>query len=333
MKKFGLDSIKGFDKIDDINEQLGDEYKFGSGLLNDASKGVIKLNITNIERDKIKRNPKNNYNISEIDTLAESIKIYGIVNPLNVKKNSDGTYTLLGGERRITAIDKLIEDTNVPDWNEYTLIPCVVKDLDNIDLPLSDEMKENFALITTNKESRKYTDADRIFELRMWKEIISELRNKGVDIIDNVQGKGSIQIKGEKTLDILNKVTGISRGQLQKFNKVEKDADPELLNAILHNDISIGVAEKATELLSPDEQKNLAHESKKKKINPTDVANYKNNSDKIELTKAQFAKDIAQIRNILDEGNTSLTQTDKREYDKLIKKLNNLIQKNSGSQK
>lgn len=43
---------------------------------------------------------------------------------------------LLGGERRITAIDKLIEDPNVPEWNEDTLIPCTIKDLDKIKIAI-----------------------------------------------------------------------------------------------------------------------------------------------------------------------------------------------------
>mgnify|MGYP002615878654 CR=1 FL=1 len=139
-------------------------------------KAMLKeMNIVNIEREKINKNPKNKYKIGEIDTLAESIKIYGIVNPLNVRKNSDDTYTLLGGERRITAIDKLIDDPNVPDWNEYTLIPCVIKDLDKIKLPISDEMKEKYAIVTTNKEARKYTDSDRYYEMQAWKEIVGLL--------------------------------------------------------------------------------------------------------------------------------------------------------------
>ena len=87
---------------------------------------------------------------------------------------------LLGGERRITAIDKLIEDPNVQEWNEDTLIPCVIKNLEEIDLPLSDEAKEQYALITTNKEARKYTDSDRYIEVMAWKKIIDELRANGV---------------------------------------------------------------------------------------------------------------------------------------------------------
>ena len=52
----------------------------------------------------------------------------------------------------------------------------MIKNLEEIDLPLSDEAKEQYALITTNKEARKYTDSDRYIEVMAWKKIIDELR-------------------------------------------------------------------------------------------------------------------------------------------------------------
>ena len=331
MGKFNVNSIRGYDKIKDIKEDVsGEEYKFGSGLLSDASKEVVKMNIVNIEREKINKNPKNKYKIGEIDTLAESIKIYGIVNPLNVRKNSDDTYTLLGGERRITAIDKLIDDPNVPDWNEYTLIPCVIKDLDKIKLPISDEMKEKYAIVTTNKEARKYTDSDRYYEMQAWKEIIEELRSNGVEMLNDVDEDGeenSIQIKGEKTMDILSKVTGMSRGQVQRYDKVEKKAEPELLNAMLDDNISVGVAEKATDVLSSEQQKKLAKDSRKKKIQPSDVEKYKDDDEKTELTSIQFKNDIANISDAVKDGKAYLSEKERKEYDKLIKKLEKLILK------
>ena len=63
------------------------KLRLGEGLLNDASKDVIKMRIVNLDRNKIRKNSKNNYSIKDIDSLAESIRIYGIASPLNVKEN------------------------------------------------------------------------------------------------------------------------------------------------------------------------------------------------------------------------------------------------------
>ena len=291
MGKFSVNSIRG-------NEN--GKVRLGEGLLNDASKDIIKMRIVNLERDKIRKNPSNNYSINDIDSLAESIKNYGIASPLNVTKLEDDSYMLLGGERRITAIDKLIEDPNVQEWNEDTLIPCVIKNLEEIDLPLSDEAKEQYALITTNKEARKYTDSDRYIEVMAWKKIIDELRANGVDTIK--MEDQSIQIKGEK------------------------NATTDLINSMLDDQISIGVASRAVEILTPDEQNSLAEASRTQKVAPADVENFKEEEVKEEYTERVNA-DVKGLIEKVEGKKIYFTQKQEREYTKLIKKLENVLNK------
>lgn len=73
MGKFSVNSIRG-------NEN--GKVRLGEGLLNDASKDIIKMRIVNLERDKIRKNPSNNYSINDIDSLAESIKIMELLHHL-----------------------------------------------------------------------------------------------------------------------------------------------------------------------------------------------------------------------------------------------------------
>lgn len=227
-------------------------------------------------------------------------------------------------ERRITAIDKLIEDPNVQEWNEDTLIPCVIKNLEEIDLPLSDEAKEQYALITTNKEARKYTDSDRYIEVMAWKKIIDELRANGVDTIK--MEDQSIQIKGEKTRDILSRTTGMSQGQIQRFNKVENNATTDLINSMLDDQISIGVASRAVEILTPDEQNSLAEASRTQKVAPADVENFKEEEVKEEYTERVNA-DVKGLIEKVEGKKIYFTQKQEREYTKLIKKLENVLNK------
>lgn len=334
MGKFNLDSLKGYNpekglKVDE-NQEGERKVRLGEGLLNEASKDIIKMRIVNLEREKIKKNPKNNYSIGEIESLAESIRVYGITAPLNVRKIDDDLYMLLGGERRITAIDKLIDNPNVPEWNEDTLIPCVIKDLDKINLPLSDENKENYAIVTTNKESRKYTDGDRYTEIQTWKKIIEELRANGVETInseDEYGEKTEIQIKGKKTREILENTTGMSRGQINKFEKVENNGTDKLVSSILDNDISVGIAEKAVDILTPEEQDRLADEAKKRVIKPRDVESFKKEETKTELTFEQFSSDIKKVSDIIKESKVYLSEKDEKEYYKILKKLENILSK------
>ena len=62
--------------------------------------------ITDIHVDVIEVNPDQPRRIfgeDELMELMESIKEYGVIQPVIVKKNDHGTYTLIAGERRLRA--------------------------------------------------------------------------------------------------------------------------------------------------------------------------------------------------------------------------------------
>ena len=340
-KKFGLDSIRGASAavngtvtVDTqvntkenteliTNREIEDKMQVGAGLINQDS---IMMQVYNIPRNKLCTNPKNNYSIKGIKSLAMSMHSYGMKAPLDVRKLPDGNYMLLGGERRLAAIDLLIEAEDAPEWNKYTLIPCVISDPDKIDLPLSLESKELFAIIATNKESRKYSDGDKMKEFECWERIIKELRDQGIEYLDpkdlsvsdDVIGKDvpKIQIKGRKTMDILEETANLSHGQLQKFSHVQKNAVPELLDA-------------AVKELNAEEQKTLADDLlvNNTTVKANDIDDYKNKKDeKTPFSIDDFNADITQIKSLFDkDGNVMLTSKEAKEYKKLIKKIGSLF--------
>lgn len=66
--------------------------------------------ITYIAPDLILPNiyqPRKYFNEEAIDELAQSIKVYGIIQPLSVRKMGEGRYELVAGERRLRAAKKL----------------------------------------------------------------------------------------------------------------------------------------------------------------------------------------------------------------------------------
>lgn len=334
MGKFKLDSIKGFENIKKDIEQDAEKVKVGAGLLSDVSKGILKINTVMIPRENIKKNPKNKYSIDGIKSLAESIRAIGLAQPLHVTRLQDGNYMLLGGERRLTAIDMLIDDPEATDFNDEMAIPCIVKGIDNVDLELSDENKERFLIITTNKEARKYTDADTYAEIQDWKLIIDELRANGIEALTGYDKDGNekeIQIKGEKTRDVLSDVTGISRGQINKFEKIEKNATDELKDALMQNLISVSVAEKAVSELSDDEQKELAAASKEQRIVATDVKKFKVNVQEGQtlISQKQFKKDIKEAQNIIKNTEIILDETELEKYHFYIEQLVKLLRGHS----
>lgn len=326
--KFKMPSIQDIEKVNEEHGGAKGKFRVGAGLLNDASKDCVMMDISNIPREKIIKNTRNPYSIERIKELAESIKRIGLLQPLHVDDPDPetGTYKLLGGERRLTAIDLLIEDESVTEWTKDTLIPCVVRGKDAVKLDLSDENKERYAIITTNKEQRIYTDADRYMEIQEWKKIIQELREKGIDAIPGMEEE-TINIKGEKTRDILSKTTGMSRGTVNKFEKVTNKGSDALKDALLDGKISVSVAEKATEL-NEEEQKKLVKKAEKleqegKKLQVSDVT--VQSTQKVNLSESEWTKDTEDIVAMLQQNDVKLDEQALKKYHFYIKQIKKIV--------
>ena len=324
--KFKMPSIKDVEQEENKDVVIKEKFKVGAGLLSDVSKGAVVMDVVNIPRDQIQKNPNNHYSISGIESLAESIKQYGLLQPLHVMESENG-YRLLGGERRLTAIDTLIKDDAVSDWTEDTLIPCVVKDAEDVKLDLSPENKERYAIITSNREQRAYTDGDRYMEIQEWKKIIDELRSKGIEYINGVDEEGNekkVGIKGEKTRDILAQATGMSRGQINNYETVHNSGTDKLKDALLQGKISVSTAAKAAKDLTDEEQDSIAEAVEKgEKVSPADIAAQA--KKEYVLTQTEFKKDIKNILSAIKEKEISLDGKEQEKYHFHIRQLEKLI--------
>lgn len=63
-------------------------------------------NISYVNVDSIRPNPyqpRKNFNKSSLEELCDSIKQYGVIQPINVRKISNNNYELVAGERRLRA--------------------------------------------------------------------------------------------------------------------------------------------------------------------------------------------------------------------------------------
>lgn len=70
MGKFSINSISGFgEENKKENTVPGREIYAWWWFIGDKSRDIVKLKISNIERKKIKKNPKNNYSIDKIDEI------------------------------------------------------------------------------------------------------------------------------------------------------------------------------------------------------------------------------------------------------------------------
>ena len=100
----------------------------------ETEKDVKKIKITQIEPNKTQ--PRSDFDEEKIEELAESIKEYGILQPIVVKLNKNGFYTIIAGERRWRAsrlaglkeIPAVIKDVSEQTEKEITLIENIQRE-------------------------------------------------------------------------------------------------------------------------------------------------------------------------------------------------------------
>lgn len=264
------------------------------------------MQVTWIPRGKIVKNVRNGYHVGDISALAADIKESGIAQPLEVLQLEDGNYRLITGERRLTAIDSLIASG---EWNED--IPCLIKDLEDYELPLSDEAKEMYAIIRTNRFTRKMTDADLVFETREWTKIIQELKKSGhtvLQLADNSEEEdAAVSLKG-KTREIVARTLKISNGQVGKIDYITAHGVQDLQDAIQDGFVNIATAYLVAGM-SREAQDIFMDTYRGKKIEKQDVENYKKNLEKKQrIQKGGEKMPCAQYQNNQDEPEGTLIQ-------------------------
>lgn len=87
------------------------EYKVKPGKTEEAEKEFIKVDIAFVEPNR--EQPRKTFDSDELLALAESIKEYGIIQPITVKAEKNGFYSIIAGERRWRAA-KMAGLTEVP---------------------------------------------------------------------------------------------------------------------------------------------------------------------------------------------------------------------------
>lgn len=174
---------------------------------------------------------KNNfYGIREIEELADSIKENGLMHNLVVRKIENGTYEIISGERRYTALKKL----------GYEKVPCQIREINDLDAELM--------LIHANLDQRELTPTEKMEGIKRLENIYKKKRKSG----EKLEGK---------TRDLIGKDLGLSGVQIGRYKKVDKDLIPELKERLDNEDITLTQAHTLSSL-TEEEQKIIHDEIK-----------------------------------------------------------------------
>ena len=196
----------------------------------DSSISFNEISVDSIDLNPFQ--PRTNFNKKDIDNLASSIKVLGLIQPITVKVDND-RYELISGERRLRAF-KLLKINNIPAYvrkadDQASLEMALVeniqrKDLDPIEIAISysrliDELNISQEDMSKRVGKDRSTISNYIRLLRLDPIIQSGIRD---NFISMGHGRTLINIDSkEKQLIIYEKIlrSGLSVRQTENIVK------------------------------------------------------------------------------------------------------------------
>ncbi len=235
-KKTGLG--KGLDSLIPVHNNTEKEMAVVEKVVEKKTDTVLR--ITEIEPNK--GQPRKNFNEDALEELADSIKQFGLIQPLVVQKR-DGYYEIIAGERRWRAAKKA----------GLKEVPVIIRDY-------TDEEMMEIALI----ENLQREDLNPIEEAQAYKKLINDYKLKQDEIAEKVSKSRVVITNSMRLLKLSEKVQDmivdemISSGHGRALLALnDKKMQEELANRIFDEKLSVRETEQIVKALNnPKEKKN-----------------------------------------------------------------------------
>lgn len=169
----------------------------------------------------------------DIDTLAQSIRERGLINPITLMEQTGGGYLLVAGLRRLNAVRLL----GGKDIRATVISPVEADEALMLEIAENEQRKE-FTL------AERLAYAERIKAVEVEKSKQRQLRKAKTDGKDFVVANWPPQTEGGKTRDIVAKKAGFTSNQQMRRAEAVAEIRPDLLDKIDKNELSISGAYK-----------------------------------------------------------------------------------------
>mgnify|MGYP002544478026 CR=1 FL=1 len=203
----------------------------------------IKVNINSVEPNR--EQPRKAFEEDSLEELAESIREYGILQPLLVQKR-DGYYEIIAGERRWRAAKKA----------GLKEVPVIIRDY-------TDEEMMEIALI----ENLQREDLNPIEEAQAYKRLINDYKLKQDEIAEKVSKSRVAITNSMRLLKLSEKVQDmivdemISSGHGRALLALnDKKMQEELANRIFDEKLSVRETEQIVKALNNPKEKKQKEE-------------------------------------------------------------------------
>ena len=200
--------------------------------------------ISEVEISQIFANPnqpRRNFDEEALEELAESIREHGVISPITLRKNEDGTYMIIAGERRfraskmaglntIPAYIRTAKDEQVMEW---ALIENIQRDdLDAIEIALAyqrlmDEYELTQEKMAERVGKKRATVANYLRLLKLPAEIQMGIQQKKIDMGHARALAGSKS--AEQQLEIYKRILaeGLSVRKVEQLVSNEAEVKPK----------------------------------------------------------------------------------------------------------
>ena len=288
---------------------MSKKFSLSEGMLNQVSQNVKKaneieaknnFNVQYIDIKDIERNKKNFYEIVNVEELAEDIKMNGLNHNLVVRKLDNGKYELISGERRYTALTKLVEEGN----KIFALVPCKVIEANDID--------SEIILIQANAQTRELTEIEKLEQVKRLTELYKTKKKNG----EKVPGK---------IREIIANDLKLSPTQVGRYERINKNLIPELKEILENGNLTIANASEFSSLSEDNQKVILEIINNKVEISKEEATELKVKLKKLEQEKADELKrleneKLVEIRKIENEKSVEIRRIENEKDEALRSK-------------
>lgn len=258
-------------------------------------------------------NPKNFYEIKDIEKLAIEIELQGgIITPLEVKQVENNKFMIIAGHRRREAVLNLL--TQEESTKITRMMPCFIKEY-------TDE-QETLAIILSNRSQRVRTKLEELQEFQLLKPIIKDIFDKE-KLAGNITGRFRAFCA-----DFL----GVSESTIHRMDSMDKLA-PEIKQEINQGNITPTAALQLTNLSAADQKAVYEKQQEKGTTKIKDIQKvihkeevYIIDYSQMTIAAANKIKDMLEKRLSMAQFDRKSEREEKTEISEFIRLLNLLVE-------
>lgn len=224
-------------------------------------------------------------NDDRMEDLVESIRENGVITPVLVRPDDEGTYEMISGHRRLHAAKRV----------GLQKIPAIVKEMTNDDAVV--------AMVDSNMQREEILPSERAYSLKM-----------KMDAMNHRGSRTDLSLSPEETkihsAEAVGETVGLKRAQVHRYIRLTF-LIPRLLEQVDEGLISIGMAVELSYLSKTYQEWIADYMFEKGMVTMEQVMELRNYRDDSTLTKDQIFEIIASSKAVHEKKKTRVILNDK----------------------